>query len=99
MHNVKSRWAGVLLLTFFSASTVIAQESRATITGTVFDQQGGAIPGATVTVKQLATNLERTTTTNDSGLYVLPFLNSGTYSLTVTAAGFKAAVGDRKSVV
>jgi protocatechuate 3,4-dioxygenase beta subunit len=61
------------LLTLASASTAIAQESRATITGTVFDQQGGAIPGATVTVKQLATNGERTTTTNDSGQYVLPF--------------------------
>jgi hypothetical protein len=72
-----------------------AQESRATITGTVTDPQGAVIPNAVVVAKNLATNLEARTVTNEAGLYVLPFLNPGAYTVTATATGFKSAVNDK----
>jgi hypothetical protein len=71
-----------------------AQETRATLTGTVMDPQGAAIPGADVVARNVGTNIESRAATNESGLYVLPFLNTGTYIVTATAAGFKSAVND-----
>jgi hypothetical protein len=79
---------------FLLASSLAAQDTRATVSGTVVDQQGASIPGATVTAHNKATNLEVKVSTNEAGLYVLPYLNTGTYSLTATAPGFKAAVVD-----
>src|ERR1700676_3566428 len=67
----------------------LAQESRSTLTGTVADPQGAAVPHASVIAKNLATNVETRTETGQAGLYVLPFLDTGTYSLTVSAPGFK----------
>lgn len=88
---MKVRLLAALIL--LAAGTVcLAQESRGTVTGTVVDPQGAAVPGATVVAKHLATNVETRTTTNEAGLYVLPFLNTGQYSVTVTAPGFRAAV-------
>lgn len=78
-----------LLSTFH---TCLAQESRATITGSVTDPSGAAIPGASVVAKHLATNLETKTTTNEAGIYVVPLLNTGMYTITVTATGFKTGV-------
>ena len=79
-------------------AVAMAQESRGTITGTVADPQGAAIPGAAVAARNLGTNSEAKTTTNESGVYVLPFLNTGTYTVTATVAGFKSAVRDRVDV-
>lgn len=47
----------VLLLTAFAAVPALAQESRAVIGGTVTDPQGAVVPGATVQVKNVATNV------------------------------------------
>ena len=47
-----------------------AQEFRATVQGTVSDQSGGAVPGATVTLTNSGTGIEQSTTTNAGGLYV-----------------------------
>lgn len=80
-----------------------AQEFRATITGTVTDPQGSTIPNARVEAVNLATQVANEARTNESGVYVIPFLPVGNYSVTVTADGFKRAarssielrVGDR----
>ncbi len=90
MLQVRVLLCGVVLI-----APLLAQESRATITGTVVDPQGAAIPGASVAARQLATNVETRTTASDAGLYVLPFLNTGAYAVTASAPGFKAAVRDR----
>lgn len=81
----------ILLLLLF-ASSLGAQEFRATILGTVTDQQSAIIPGAAVEVKNLDTNATVTTVTNDSGNYVVPFLPTGRYTISVSLAGFKRAV-------
>ncbi|HXB70233.1 MAG TPA: TonB-dependent receptor [Candidatus Acidoferrales bacterium] len=72
----------------------VAQETRATLTGTVADAQGGVIPGANVVARNTGTNSEAKASTNESGQYVLPFLGTGVYVVTATSAGFKSAVND-----
>src|SRR5437867_3372295 len=93
MHH--GRAFQILVLALGVVCTLLGQESRATITGTVVDPQGAAIPGATIVARNLGTNLEAKTATNESGLYVLPFLNTGGYAVTATAAGFKSVLRDR----
>ena len=75
----------LLLLTFVAAG---AQESRGSLTGTVTDPNGAALPGATVEIKNVETNVANTATTNEEGNYNFPLLNSGKYTLIVTAQGF-----------
>ena len=58
------------------------------IAGQVTDQQGSAVPGATVRLTESSTNSETTTSTNDGGRYTFPNVSPGTYSLTVTKQGF-----------
>src|SRR5437764_15126939 len=77
----------LLLLTLFGAAA--AQEFRGSITGKVTDSNGAVVPGATVTVKNLETNVEATATTNNEGSYDFPVLNPGKYQLLVTKEGFK----------
>ena len=92
------RTSHLFVLAPFVCAVAMAQESRGTITGTVSDPQGAAIPGAAVAARNQGTNLEAKTTTNESGVYVLPFLNTGTYTITATISGFKTAVKDRVDV-
>lgn len=69
-----------------------AQTFRGTILGTVTDPSGAVIAGATVTVKNTGTGLQRTTQTSADGSYSLPELPIGTYSVSVTQAGFQTFV-------
>src|SRR5215204_4083357 len=78
----------LLLLTFVAAS---AQESRGSLTGSVTDPNGASLPGATVEIKNVETNVSNTTTSNEEGNYNFPLLNPGKYTLTVTAQGFAPA--------
>jgi Carboxypeptidase regulatory-like domain/TonB dependent receptor len=66
-----------------------AQSTAADLTGTVTDAAGAAVPGATVTAKNDATSITRTSITNDSGEYKLLGLPPGTYKLTAEAKSFK----------
>ena len=76
-----------------------AQEVTATIAGTITDQSGAPIKGATV----IATDADRgtvfSTTTNDSGSYNRTRLPVGSYSVKVSASGFDTAVHPRFTVV
>ena len=75
----------LLLMTFVMAG---AQESRGSLTGTVTDPNGAALPGATVEIKNVETNVANTATTNEDGNFSFPLLNPGMYTLTITAQGF-----------
>ena len=75
-----------LLLT--SGSTAMAQEARGTLQGKVSDASGAVVPGATVEVTNIATGVTTPTTSNQEGNYRVPFLNPGTYRVTVTLDGF-----------
>jgi hypothetical protein len=96
MNAVRNSFRGSLTLaaTALLAAVVLAQENRATIVGTVTDPQGGVIPNATVKATNIETNAVTTTTSNESGLYTLPFLPIGRYQISVTASGLKTSVRD-----
>jgi hypothetical protein len=66
-----------------------AQVITGTIVGQVKDQTGAVLPGATVSATNLGTGYHREATTSSSGTYSLPALPNGSYSLEVTAKGFK----------
>ena len=82
-----------LVAMFFSLlPSASAQTFRGTILGTVTDSSGAAIAAATVTVKNTGTGLTRVASTQVDGSYSVPELPIGTYTVTVTIAGFKAGV-------
>jgi len=73
-----------------------AQDIRGGISGRVVDSSGGLLPGVTVTVMNLETNLPAVTVTDSKGFYQAPRLNSGTYSIEARLEGFKPVL--RKGV-
>ena len=68
------------------------QGTQSTVLGSVTDSSGGAVPGATVTVKNQGTSIERSLTTNESGDYRITGLEAGVYQVSITAQGFKSYV-------
>jgi len=69
-----------------------AQSNAADLQGTVRDPNGAAVPNATVTARNSATNVSREATTNDEGFYKIVNLPPGDYAVTVTAPNYKTAV-------
>jgi hypothetical protein len=65
-----------------------AQTITATLTGTVRDPQGAAVPDASLTVVSAETAQKRTAVSDHEGRYSISFLPPGTYTLSVTAKGF-----------
>jgi outer membrane receptor protein involved in Fe transport len=82
----------VLVFVLLAAVSLSAQTFRGTILGTVTDPSGAVVAGASVTVKNAGTGLERTTETSADGSYSLPELPIGTYTVTITGPGFQTAV-------
>ena len=82
----------ILVFVLLAAVSLSAQTFRGTILGSVTDAQGAVVAGAKVTVKNLGTGLERATETSADGSYALPELQIGTYTVTITQAGFQTAV-------
>jgi len=79
----------VLLLVGLSlllAVSALAQTAR--VGGKVTDQQGGILPGATVTITNVATGLSSEVVTNAAGSYLFPSLDPGSYRLAVAMQGF-----------
>ncbi len=70
----------------------LAQQETATITGEVRDANGSVVPKATITVTNVETNVSVRSETNDQGLYTVPSLKPGPYSITVEKPGFKKSV-------
>ena len=80
------------LLIGVSVPPVFAQSESGTIVGTVRDESGGVVSGATVTVTNTGTNVARKVTTNAVGDYVVIPLMVGIYSVKVVQPGFKTSV-------
>src|SRR5487761_2181072 len=76
---------GVLLLCL----PAFSQGNAGRILGSVFDQSGGVVAGATVTVTDTARGVTRTLTTDDAGEYNAPNLIPGAYTVRAEAKGFK----------
>src|SRR5262249_4099331 len=77
----------VMLLT----NGLLFAQATATLTGRVVDEVDAVLPGVIVTVTNTATGALRTTLTNEAGLYSVPALDPGTYSVRVELSGFAPA--------
>ena len=78
-----------LLLQLVFVGVLGAQSNRATITGTVTDSSGAVVAGVEVTAKNLGTNVLSSTVSNADGIYSIPNLFPGAYSLEFRKTGFK----------
>ncbi len=72
-----------------SVSTSLGQTTNGSIQGSVLDPSGAAVSGATVTARNMDTGLTNVSKTTDAGVYALPNLPPGRYSVTVEANGMK----------
>ena len=86
------RVAMAVLLLVFSTAAIRAQTTSATVVGTLTDSSGARIAGGTVSIKNLATGIEHSTTTDTNGEYVVPDLPAAHYSVTFSMAGFRPFV-------
>jgi hypothetical protein len=76
------------------SATLQAQQSTATVIGTVKDASGGVVPDATVTLTNLGTGAQSTVATGASGEYTIADLAVGNYSLSISKPGFKSTTFD-----
>jgi hypothetical protein len=77
-----------LFLIFAAVSSAAQQAGSGSISGIVTDPSGALVVGAGITVRNMATNVSRTTRTNAAGAYVVPELNPGKYEIRIAASGF-----------
>jgi hypothetical protein len=89
MKQLRSSVCSIALA--FIGVFAMAQTPTGSIQGLVTDKSGAAIQGATVTIVQTTTNEARNTATDASGRYNVPFIDPGTYTITVDAKGFRSA--------
>ncbi len=94
MSSVLTKSTNNLLKLFIAmlAGTVLlwSQAETGQVTGVVSDQTGAVVSNASVTVTNTATGAQRVTTSNASGIYAVPNLIPGDYSIKVTAQGFSS---------
>src|SRR6266542_4471427 len=95
-----------LLCGFCLLPSASGQSATATLSGTVVDQNGAAIPGVSITVLNAGTSLQREVSSNDQGYFVAPLLSPGTYQVRARRDGFAPLeipnvvlnVGDQKGL-
>src|SRR5581483_12165607 len=83
-----------LVAIFAGTFAAHAQGPVGTINGTILDAGGAVVPGAAVVVVENNTKVETTATTTSAGAYTLPYLPPGTYTVRVSAPGFRTATAD-----
>lgn len=92
------RIVAIPILCAFAIFTAAAQVSGSgTITGTVTDPSGAAVPGATIAIRNTATGIERKIDSNDAGNYVAAFLQPGPYEVQASKTGFSGVL--RKDIM
>jgi outer membrane receptor protein involved in Fe transport len=79
-----------LMLAIFFSVPSLAQVAGGRLSGTVSDSSGAGIPDAKLVIKNVATGVERTVTTNADGFYSTVNLLPGSYQIAITAAGFNS---------
>ena len=85
---VRSMGTAVLLCLAF-AHPILAQTPTGEISGIVVEPSGSAVPGVTITLTSKTTNAVREVVTNGAGLYVIPAIPPGLYTLKAQISGFR----------
>lgn len=98
----------LVLFSFHSSlpSRTYAQSATATLSGSVSDQDGAVIPGVNIAVISIAQGFQRSATTSDEGIFVVPLLPPGNYTVKAEHEGFNPAevrdlilnVNDQKTI-
>jgi hypothetical protein len=89
MTELRNWVLGLSALLILNGASLRAQVDRATISGLVTDSSGGVLPGATVVVASIATDVKSTQQTSDTGGYQVGNLIPGKYRVEVELSGFK----------
>lgn len=84
--------AMLLTLCWAAGSSTSWAQFTSAIEGTVTDPSGAVVPNATVTARDISTNVSRNTQTSHAGNYWIPFLPTSDFEITVAAEGFKTTV-------
>jgi len=84
-----SNWTVILWLLALLPAVAVAQTAQGRISGTVTDPDGAVIPGVEVIATNEDTGVQTKAQSNEVGLYVLPFLQPGRYTISASSAGFK----------
>src|SRR5438876_10568329 len=88
------RWscALVTVLVLADASNTAAQIATATLSGTVRDETGASLPGVSLTMRNVATRVTRTTTTGSEGRYLVSALDPGEYEILAELSNFSTVI-------
>src|SRR5262245_11599675 len=91
MEIVRCSWLRVfvVVLPCVAAARVATAQGTGTLTGTVVDETGASLPGATVTAADATTATVRSVVSNEAGIFRMAALNPGRYIVKVELAGFK----------
>src|SRR5437879_12064287 len=90
--------AVILFLLARPTPELLGQAVYGSISGTVFDASGAAVPNAKVTINDVGRDVSYTTSTNESGNYSQTHLIIGKYRVRVEVSGFKTAVQENVNV-
>src|SRR5712671_5663025 len=85
---MKLRLFLILVVAGFVGIPLAAQTVTGTMRGAATDRSGGALPGVTITIRNVETGLERIVVTDKSGSYNAPFLQIGRYNVQAELSGF-----------
>ena len=88
LRSVRFQTCVAIVLSLSAAQVWAQSAATGVISGQVTDQQGAAVPAATVRLTEVSTNSTTNTTTNEAGRYTFPTVSPGTYDLTVSKEGF-----------
>ena len=91
-NRISSVTAALLLGALFVAAPLLAQSTTGSFHGTVRDEQGAVVPGATVTVRNVDTNARRVAVTDSQGRWRVPNLPVGNYEVSLDLVGFAGIV-------
>src|SRR5260221_10086484 len=92
-----NRFLVSLLMLFALSAAVLSQTTTGRLAGTI-SSPDGVLPGATVTAIDKSTGKELTTTTNGEGAFLFPQIEFGTYTIKVTASGFKSYIANEVKI-
>ena len=95
MRGVKSGTTVIAFLAIIAMAIPGWAQSTGAIQGSITDAQGAVVPGTTITVRNVATGVERSTVTDASGDYLAPALAPGRYRVEARLVGLQRSVARR----